>query len=182
MSARTTSPERERRVAFTRRSRSGLVEEGLYMSQPASTKIDELLADYPVVVVLPVVWGEMDSYRHVNNVVYFRYFESARLEYFRRMDWFEYERVHGVGPILAATEARFRKPLTYPDTISVAARISELGDERFTMLYRLVSHRLGAVATEGQGTIVTFNYQEGKKVNIPDEIRQRIADVEARRR
>src|SRR5262249_47530501 len=137
------------------------------------TEIDTLLADYPVVVVLPVVWGEMDSYRHVNNVVYFRYFESARLEYFRTMDWFEYENVTGVGPILASTEAKFRKALTYPDTISVGARVPTLGEDRFTMLYRLVSHRLGAIAAEGQGVIVAYNYREGKKTTIPDEVRQR---------
>ena len=53
---------------------------------------ESLLAGYPVVVEQAVFWGEMDSYRHVNNVVYFRYFESARLEYFRRLGWFEYER------------------------------------------------------------------------------------------
>lgn len=146
------------------------------------TEIDTLLADYPVRVVLPVVWGEMDAYRHVNNVVYFRYFESARLEYFRRMDWFDYENSTGVGPILASTEAKFRKPLSYPDMITVAARIPTLGDDRFTMLYRLVSHRLGAIAAEGQGVIVSYNYREGKKTAIPEEVRQRIAEVEARKR
>src|SRR5947209_7378182 len=72
---------------------------------------DALLAGFPVVVELPVNWGEMDAYRHVNNVVYFRYFENARLEYFRRLDWFAYEQQTGVGPILAATRATFRKPL-----------------------------------------------------------------------
>jgi acyl-CoA thioester hydrolase len=139
----------------------------------------ELLADFPVVVQLPVVWGEMDSYRHVNNVVYFRYFESARLEYFRRLGWFEYEEETGIGPILAATSARFRKPLTYPDTISVASRVPDVAEDRFTMEYRLVSHRLGAVATEGHGTIVSYSYREHKKVPIPDEIRRRVADLEA---
>lgn len=146
------------------------------------SEIDKLLAEYPIVVVLPVVWGEMDSYRHVNNVVYFRYFESARLEYFRRMGWFEYEEATGVGPILATTEARFRRALTYPDTISVGARVPTLGEDRFTMLYRIVSHTLATVATEGQGTIVAFNYKEGKKAAIPEEVRQRVADVEARKR
>src|SRR5262249_9770958 len=93
----------------------------------------ELLAGDPVVVELPVVWGEMDSYRHVNNAVYFRYFEAARLEYFRRLGWFEYEEQTGVGPILAATSARFRRPLSYPDTIWVAARVSDVQADRFTM-------------------------------------------------
>jgi|SRR5262245_51632659 acyl-CoA thioester hydrolase len=138
-----------------------------------------LLAGFPVVVQLPVVWGEMDSYRHVNNVVYFRYFESARLEYFRRLDWFVYEEQTGIGPILAATQARFRKALSYPDTVWVGARISEISDDRFTMEYLLVSQRLGAIATEGQGKVVAFNYREGKKVPIPEELRRRIANLEA---
>jgi acyl-CoA thioester hydrolase len=141
---------------------------------------DSLLAGFPVIVQLPVVWGEMDSYRHVNNVVYFRYFENARLEYFRRMDWFEYEKETGIGPILAATQARFRKPLTYPDTISVGARISAIGADRCTMDYLLVSHNLQALAADGQGTIVTFHYPQGKKVPMPDELRRRIEQLESK--
>ena len=138
------------------------------------------LAGYPVIVEQSVVWGDMDSYRHVNNVVYFRYFENARLEYFRRLDWFEFEKQTGIGPILSATHGRFRKPLTYPDSISIGCRIAKLEEDRFHMEYLLVSHRLSAVAATGGGTIVTFHYVEGKKVTIPDEIRRRIAQIEGR--
>src|SRR6516165_5252914 len=106
------------------------------------TAIAELLAGYPVVIQLPVVWGEMDSYRHVNNVVYFRYFESARLEYFARLDWFEFEK-----------QARVRKPLTYPDTISVGTRVISMAEDRLQLEHLIVSHRQEAVTTEGQGTI-----------------------------
>jgi len=140
--------------------------------------VESLVAGWPVVIQLPVVWGEMDSYRHVNNVVYFRYFESARLEYFRRLDWFEFERATGIGPILAATQARFRKPLTYPDTISVTARVGSLSEDRFTIEHVIVSHQLRAVTTEGQGTIVTFHYAQGKKVLVPEDLRRRITELE----
>src|SRR5947209_3866457 len=92
--------------------------------------LDSLLTGYPVVVEQAVVWGEMDAYRHVNNVVYFRYFENARLEYFRRLGWPEFEGTTGIGPILAATQARFRKPLTYPDAIAIAAWLGTLGSDR----------------------------------------------------
>jgi acyl-CoA thioester hydrolase len=139
----------------------------------------ELLSGYPVVVELPVVWGEMDSYRHVNNAVYFRYFESARLEYFRRLGWLEYEQETGVGPILQATSARFRRPLTYPDTIWVAARVPDVQADRFTMAYRLVSRKLAAVAAEGTGTIVPYDYARGTKTPLPAELWRRIAELEA---
>lgn len=139
-----------------------------------------VLAGFPVIVELPVVWGEMDSYRHVNNVVYFRYFECARLDYFLRLDWFEYEKETGIGPILATTHARFRKPLTYPDTIWVGARVSSLGADRFTLDHRIVSRQLQAVVTEGQGTVVSYSYREQKKAPLPDEIRRRILALEGR--
>lgn len=140
---------------------------------------DALLAGYPVVVEQAVVWGDMDSYRHVNNVVYFRYFENARLEYFRRLDWAAFEKETGVGPILATTQARFRKPLTYPDVILIGARVKEIGRDRFTLEHRIVSRHLGAVATEGEGTIVTYDYARAAKVSVPDEVRRRIAALEA---
>ncbi len=140
----------------------------------------ELLAGYPVVVDVPVAWGEMDYYRHVNNVVYFRYFENARLEYFRRLGWFEYERETGIGPILHSTQARFRRPLTYPDTVSAAVRVASLAEDRFTMHYLVVSRRLAAVAAEGQGIIVTYHYAEERKVPIPEELRRRIAELEGK--
>jgi acyl-CoA thioester hydrolase len=138
----------------------------------------ELLAGYPVVVEQAVVWGDMDSYQHVNNVVYFRYFENARLEYFRRLDWFALEAATGVGPILHSTQARFRKPLTYPDTIAIAARVASVGEDRFVLHHRIVSEILGAVVTEGEGTIVTFHYERGEKVPVPEELRRRIAELE----
>ena len=139
-----------------------------------------LLADFPVIVEQVVVWGDMDSYKHVNNVVYFRYFENARLEYFRRMGWFEYEERTDIGPILAATQARFRKALTYPDTIGIGVRIAERSEDRFAMEYRIVSEKLNAVATEGTGTIVTVNYKDGKKVNIPDEVWEMVIKLEGK--
>jgi acyl-CoA thioester hydrolase len=138
----------------------------------------ELLAGFPVIVEQAVVWGEMDSYRHVNNVVYFRYFENARLEYFRRLDWTTLEKETGVGPILATTNAKFRKALSYPDTIWIGASIVSILDDRLIMRHRIVSQKLNALATEGEGTIVTYHYQRGEKALVPEELRRRITQLE----
>src|SRR4051794_30982333 len=131
----------------------------------------ELLDGYPVVVVQDVAWGDMDSYRHVNNVVYFRYFENARLELFRRLGWFEVEDATGIGPILAATSARFRRALTYPDTIAVGTRVVSVGEDRFTIEHRIVSRKLAAVATVGEGLVVAYHHPDGRKAPLPDAIR-----------
>src|SRR5262245_53264806 len=142
-------------------------------------KAHALLAGFPVIVDQAFVWADMDSYQHVNNVVYFRYFENARLEYFRRLGWFEYEDQTGIGPILASTQARFRRPLTYPDTISIGARVVDVGTDRFQLAHLIVSHGQQEITTEGSGTIVTFHYARQEKVTVPDELRRRIEHLEA---
>jgi acyl-CoA thioester hydrolase len=140
---------------------------------------ESLLAEFPVVIEQAVLWGEMDAYRHVNNVVYFRYFENARIEYFRRLDWIQFEKDTGIGPILAATSAKFRKPLTFPDTIQIGARVIELREDRFALEHHIVSQRLGTLVTEGHGVVVSYLHGEHKKVPLPDEIRSRITALEA---
>ncbi|MEE2888019.1 MAG: thioesterase family protein [Planctomycetota bacterium] len=136
--------------------------------------IAELLQDYPVTYQTPVAWGEMDSYHHVNNVVYFRYFESARLAYFDQVGFADLKETSGIGPILASTSCRFRLPLRYPDQVTVGARVTDIGEDRFTMLYRIVSHELQAVAAEGEGMIVTYDYHKSAKARLPDAIRTRL--------
>jgi acyl-CoA thioester hydrolase len=136
------------------------------------------LARFPVIVRQAIVWGDMDSYRHVNNVVYFRFFENARLEYFRQLGWFEFEKETGIGPILASTQARFRRPLAYPDNIAVGARAVDLGEDRFTLEHLIVSERQQAVVTEGSGKVVVYHHGDGHKVPMPAELRRRIEELE----
>jgi acyl-CoA thioester hydrolase len=139
----------------------------------------KVLAKYPVVVRQPVVWGDMDSYRHVNNVVYFRYFENARLEYFKQMGWFEYEAKTGIGPILAETSARFRRALTYPDDIAIGARVVDVQEDRFSLEHAIVSSAQGRVVTLGTGLVVAYDYRNGSKAALPEELRLRISALEA---
>jgi acyl-CoA thioester hydrolase len=133
---------------------------------------------FPVRISLAVQWGEMDSYGHVNNTVYFRWFESARMECFARLGWPAVERDSGVGPILHSTRARFRAPLTWPDTVDVATRITNVLSDRFTMLYEVGSRALERVVAEGEGTIVAFDYRRLEKAPLPEPIRTRIEELE----
>ncbi len=145
-----------------------------------SDEIEELLKGFPVIVEQAIDWGDMDSFQHVNNIVYFRYFENSRIEYLRRIGWVEVEQETGVGPIVSALEAKFRKPLTFPDIISIGARLGTLGEDRFTLQHIIVSHDLAAIATEGEGTIVTFNYRENRKAPVPEKMREKIRKLEGK--
>ena len=138
----------------------------------------ETESTFPVRLVLSVQWGEMDAYGHVNNTVYFRWFESARMAYFARLGWPEVERATGVGPILHSTRARFRAPLEWPDEVEVTTRAVEVGEDRFTMLYEIRSRALGRVAAEGEGLIVAFDYRSKRKAALPLAVRERLAALE----
>ena len=142
--------------------------------------MEELLKGYPVVIETPVAWGEMDSLRHVNNIVYFRYFESVRMAYFGEVGFWDHMEETGVGPILASTQCRFRLPLEYPDTVSVGARVRNVERDRFLMEYIVASHRHARVAAEGSGVIVVYDYREKRKAPLPDEVWKRIQQVESR--
>lgn len=137
-----------------------------------------LESDFPVVFETPVAWGEMDALGHVNNIVYFRYFESARLAYLERVGFLDEMKRSGVGPILATTRCRFRKPLTYPDRIRVGATARELQDDRFTMLYSIESETLETIAADGDGLIVAYDYNHQRKAALPDSVRHAIIELE----
>ncbi len=140
--------------------------------------MDHLLQNFPIVIEIPVAWGEMDAFQHVNNVVYFRYFESARIAYFETLDMMGYMEETGIGPILASAQCQFKLPLTYPDTVSVGTRVPTIEHDRFVMEYVVVSHRHQKIAARGEGMIVSYNYREGKKAPIPPELKRRILDLE----
>lgn len=137
------------------------------------------LANCPSLIEIPVAWGEMDAFGHVNNIVYFRYFESGRLDYFRRIGVLDQLKETGIGPILASTQCRFRAPLTYPDRVSVGTSVSELGADRFVMAYKVYSHGLKKLAAEGEGLIVSYDYPRAQKVPLPDSIRRTIEALES---
>ncbi len=136
------------------------------------------LEGFPAIIEIPVAWGEMDSFGHVNNIIYFRYFESGRLDYFEKTGYLDLVKTEGIGPILASTQCRFRFPLTYPDTISVGTRVSDIQEDRFLMHYRVVSHTHGIIAAEGDGLIVSYDYNQNQKAPIPKRILEKIRDLE----
>lgn len=125
-------------------------------------------------VGVPVAWGEMDAFGHVNNVVYFRYFENARIEYLRQVGLAD---SRAVGPILASIQCRFRRPITFPDQLHVGARATEVLEDRFTIEYRLVSERLSEVAAEGTSVVVSYDYRAGHKTLLPLEVLRAIEQL-----
>jgi acyl-CoA thioester hydrolase len=132
---------------------------------------------WPVSLVIPVQWGDMDSFQHVNNVSYLRWFESARIAWFERAGLME--RMPGIGPILARQTIDYRIPLVYPDSVRASATATKLGNTSFTMAQRLESVQQGKIAAEGEAVVVMVDYRVNRKVPLGDALRARIRALEA---
>ena len=144
------------------------------------SEIERLRQGFPVWVTLPVQWGDQDAFGHVNNTVYFRWFESARIAYGGRIDLSESGDGHAIAPILAAINCNYRRQLKYPDTVHVGARIVRVGRSSLTMEHRLVSEACRAVVADGDSTLVAFDYAAQKSVPVPAAVRTRIEQLEGK--
>jgi len=136
------------------------------------------LEEYPFVHSRDVQWGEMDALGHVNNTVYFRYFETARINYFEAMGFEDLAFDETVGPILASLSTNYRKPVQYPDTVHLGTSVTDLGNSRFDMEYTLVSESLEEVAAEGECVLVSYDFAEEEPVRVPTELRDKINEFE----
>jgi acyl-CoA thioester hydrolase len=143
--------------------------------------LEKNLAGYPVVVEIPVAWGEMDAFGHLNHTIYFRYMETARISYFEKLDFPDFLDRNPVGPILGAISCRFRAPLAYPDRVSVGVNVSLVDRDRIIMSYSIFSHKSWKLVAEGESTIVCFDYRQNRKALVPELLKNGIADLEGKR-
>lgn len=138
------------------------------------------LRNFPIVMECDVGWSDLDSFDHVSNLVYFRYFQDARLIYIHRMGWLQLKAETGLGPIVKSTEAKYRKPVKFPDHLWIGVRAAEVQSDRVTFEHRLVSREWDAVACEGTAVIVSYDYRHGVKCPLPDSIRKALEEIEGR--
>ncbi len=138
------------------------------------------LNEYPVVIALPIQWGDQDAFGHVNNVVHIRWFESARIAYMEAFGQQEMIKRTKLGPILASITCHYRRQLTYPDTVLIGARISEIGRSSMKMAHAVYSQTQQALAADGHSTIVMFNYETQRPQRIAVEMRQAIEKLEGK--
>jgi len=116
----------------------------------------------------------MDSLGHVNNARYFTWFESARIELFRRVGM-ETSGAPAEGPILARTHCEFLEALTWPGEVVVGTGISRIGTKSFTMLYEVAkTDAPDRLAARGEGVIVMLDYRRGETVPISKALRERL--------
>ncbi len=134
-------------------------------------------APFVIHIEVPVAWGEQDLFGHVNNIVYFRYFESVRMHYLDRIGVLRSHQGTGLGVILASTTCDFKKPVEWPQKLSVMTGTTHIGNTSFTMSYRILDEA-GMVVAEGTSVQVMYDYKAGRKVSIPPAVRTAIEQLQ----
>lgn len=132
------------------------------------------LNQYPIIHEQFVAWGDMDAFGHVNNTVYYRYIESSRLKYFDALDIFNED----IYTVVASNQCQYLKPVVYPDTLKVGARVEELRNSAMRMSYVLWSETQETVVALGEAVIVCVDKINMQKKSIPENIRLKIKEVE----
>ncbi|WP_089604122.1 acyl-CoA thioesterase [Acinetobacter piscicola] len=133
------------------------------------------LTQFPVIYEQKVAWGDMDAFGHVNNVIYYRYMESARIAYFDLLNVFEQD----VLTVVASSQCKYLKPVFYPDVLHIGARVEEVRNSAMRMHYVLYSTQQQTVVADGEAVIVFVDKLEMKKTLIPEQLRQAILALES---
>ncbi|WP_024607094.1 thioesterase family protein [Pseudoalteromonas sp. TAB23] len=125
---------------------------------------------HPIHTDITVAWADMDALQHVNNVVYLRYFEIARIDFLNKINLFDTISPNGVGPVISENNIRYKRPVTFPDTLTVGVTISDIKTDRFVMNYTVFSHAQNAITTTGTSKVVMFDFETGQKAPIAEPL------------
>jgi acyl-CoA thioester hydrolase len=130
------------------------------------------LRGYHTVTRLPVQWGDQDAFGHVNNVVYFRWLESARIDLLQACPSSVSMTSAGLGPILASITCDYRRQLRFPDTVWIGSKVSRVGRSSVDLEHGVLSETQGVVAATGRCVIVVFDYSQQRVSRIPNDLRE----------
>lgn len=133
------------------------------------------LAHYPIIYQQPIHWGEMDAFNHLNNVVYYRYAESARIGYLQALGMFDGSMV----TVLAQSSCQYLRPVTYPDTLLLGVRCQRLGNTSIVMEYSYYSCAQKTIVATADAVIVRLDSEGKDKLPWTTEERERLLALEA---
>lgn len=127
-------------------------------------------------IELAVRSTDIDGDGIVNNAVYFVYFEQVRLVHLMRLGIIWRPRRPGERNFtLAATEARFLAPLTYPETVIASAWTARVGNSSFGLEYELTRKSDGVPVARGSSVQVWLD-ESGRPTPLPPLVRQALED------
>src|SRR3954467_15173339 len=127
-----------------------------------------------------VRFGDLDANRHLNNVVFLRYFETARIAFVRTL-WPHHDPTKAggeqLGVIFAECHIKYRSPVAFDEEVAISCWIGEVRRWAFQVCFEM---RVGErMAAEGDSWLVGFDYAEQRASPLPEAMRETLAAAAA---
>lgn len=115
-----------------------------------------------------VAWGDMDAFGHVNHVVYAKYFENARANYFTDLKlWDTSDTSSQTGPVITHIQVEYRKQVRYPDTLEITMQVDSVSSRSFKISCTMWNQEGDCVAT-ASGEFLWLNFVTQKPIQLPE--------------
>ncbi len=139
-------------------------------NSPARAPKDERRDHYRHTLAIPTRWMDNDVYQHVNNVVYYSYFDTVVNEYLMRQGVLDYTKGDVVG-LVVETQCQYHRPVAFPDVIDACVRVARLGSS--SVRYEIGLFRQGEdePAATGHFVHVYVKRPEQRPTPLPDKLR-----------
>lgn len=119
---------------------------------------------------IPIRWGDLDAYGHVNNTVFFRFMEQARVEWLETLS--HTLRPSGEGPVIVNASCTFLVQVNYPGIVTVDLLVGLPGRSSIPTFYELSCG--DQLVAQGESKLVWIDFSTGKSVPLPDSVRERL--------
>jgi len=127
---------------------------------------------------MPIRWGDMDAMGHVNNTVYFRFMEQARISWFNALVP-ERDAWRSTGIVIVNASCNYKRPITYPGTVEIRLLVGEPGSSSVPTFYELRVDDDPAPYADGAAVVVFVDMQSQKPVRMTDDMRARLLKARA---
>ena len=118
-------------------------------------------------------WSELDYYKHINNVSFFKYLQSARVNFWEELGINKIHTEQNIGPMLASSKCDFKRPLFFPGEISIESHVVFIKNSSFSFRHNILNEK-GEVVAIGEDVMVLYDFSKNKSHNLSEEIRNNL--------
>lgn len=136
--------------------------------------------NFHITLQLRIDWAELDLFGHVNNVMFMKYVQAARVNYWEKMGLYQDFLVSKKGPMLASVHCDFKKPLFYPGEVTIRSRVEFVKNTSFGFHHELLNAD-GEIAAEAHDVLVYFDFNTNQKAQLPETYRSAIEKIEQKK-
>lgn len=124
-------------------------------------------------ITLRIDWSEIDSFGHVNNVMFMKYVQAARLNFVDHIGLMKLFRASKIGFMVAETGCRFLKELHFPGYVTVHTKVLFAKNTSFSLEHTMMNSDEEIVAI-AKDVLVVYDFNKGEKCLIPPDIKDKL--------